>query len=203
MAERLVELVRLPNSSGGASNGHLLPVIADCNYTDLDELWVYGLNVGGVIFVDHPDLQATFQYRLRYFSSGAPGSAVAITGHSGWYWVPQGAGVLNTFVVTADKTLTAGDSGSQISNAGASGTVVVTLPVGTPGLWFDFLVEAAQQLRIDPSGTETIALPSTGVQGAAGKYLVADALTEQVRLYCNTAGTWDVRGYTGTWTAEA
>ncbi len=48
----------------------------------------------------------------------------------------------------------------------------------------------------------TIALPSTGAQGAAGKYLSADAVGEWVRLLCVKAGQWQVAGYAGTWTAE-
>lgn len=61
---------------------------------------------------------------------------------------------------------------------------------------------AAQELRIDPSGTETIALPSTGAQGGAGKYLTADAVGEWVRLLCVKAGQWQVTGYAGTWAHE-
>jgi hypothetical protein len=64
-------------------------------------------------------------------------------------------------------------------------------------------VGAAFELRIDPNGTETIALPSTGVQGAAGKYLVADADGETVDIECTKTGQWSVFGFTGTWTAEA
>jgi hypothetical protein len=106
-------------------------------------------------------------------------------------------------IVDADgATLTAGDSGAVISNAGASGAAVFALPAATVGLEFYFLLEAAQELRIDPNGTETIALPSTGAQGAAGKYLSADAVREHVHLICLTAGTWDVLDYSGTWTAE-
>jgi hypothetical protein len=65
------------------------------------------------------------------------------------------------------------------------------------------VVRAAQELRLDPNGTETIALPSSGVQGAAGKYLTADAVGENVELICLTTGTWDAVGHTGTWTAQA
>ena len=78
----------------------------------------------------------------------------------------------------------------------------MTLPAATPGLHFFFGVGAAQELRIDPNGSETISLPSSGVPGAAGKYLVADAVGETVHLACLKAGNWSVLGFTGTWTAE-
>lgn len=106
-------------------------------------------------------------------------------------------------VVDADgATLTASQSGTVISNLGASGAAVFALPAATVGVHYRFVVEAAQELRIDPNGSETIALPSSGVQGAAGKYLTADAIGERVHLCCISAGTWDVLDYAGTWTAE-
>ena len=77
------------------------------------------------------------------------------------------------------------------------------MPAATKGMSFRFAVRAAQELRIDPNGTEKISLPSTGVAGAAGKYLTADAIGETVDLYCPEDGYWVVLGYTGTWTAEA
>lgn len=104
---------------------------------------------------------------------------------------------------TADYTLTAADSGKTVDSTGATGAVTITLPAAVPGLEYYFRVGAAQELRIDPNGTETISLPSTGVAGAAGKYLTADAAGETVHLKCIKAGTWSVFGYTGTWTAEA
>lgn len=103
---------------------------------------------------------------------------------------------------TAGDTLTAAESGSTHTNTGAAGTITIVLPAATVGQWFVFHVGAAQQLRIDPDGTETIGLPSTGVQGGAGKYLVADAVGEWVKLKCVIAGTWTPEGYAGTWTAE-
>lgn len=104
---------------------------------------------------------------------------------------------------TADDTLTVAESGSVHTSVGAAGTITLTLPAAVVGLEYFFRVGAAQQLRIDPNGTETIALPSTGVQGAAGKYLVADADGESVHLVCDKAGQWTCYGFTGTWTAEA
>lgn len=104
---------------------------------------------------------------------------------------------------TAAYTILAAENGAGFTNAGASGAVTLTLPAATPGLHYHFRVSAAQELRIDPNGTETISLPSTGVPGAAGKYLSADAVGETVHLVCAVAGSWSVIGHTGTWTAEA
>lgn len=107
-------------------------------------------------------------------------------------------------LVDADgATLTAAQSGGIISNLGAVGAAAFDLPAALPGMNFTAIVEAAQELRLNPSGTETIALPSTGVQGAAGKYLTANAVGEAVKLVCLTAGTWSCAFFIGTWTAEA
>lgn len=103
---------------------------------------------------------------------------------------------------TAGDTLLAAESGSVHTNTGASGTVTLVLPAATVGQEFYFVVGAAQELRLDPNTTQTISLPSTGVAGAAGKYLVADAIGESVHLLCAIAGTWQVLGYTGSWAAE-
>lgn len=104
---------------------------------------------------------------------------------------------------TADYTITAADSGKTFDSTGASGAITGSLPAALPGLEYFVRVGAAQEHRLDPSGSETISLPSTGVAGAAGKYLTANAAGETVHLKCIVAGTWNVFGYTGTWTAEA
>ena len=103
---------------------------------------------------------------------------------------------------TAGDTLTVAESGSVHTNTGASGTITIALPAAVVGLEYFFYVGAAQELRIDPNGSETISLPSTGVAGGAGKYLVADAVGETVHLFCPKAGTWAALGFTGTWSAE-
>lgn len=108
----------------------------------------------------------------------------------------------DTETKTADYTVTILDNGKTFDTTGASGAVTFAMPAANPGLKFRFRVGAAQELRIDPNGTETIALPSTGVAGAAGKYLTANAAGETVDIQCVVAGTWNVFGYTGTWTAE-
>jgi len=114
-------------------------------------------------------------------------------------------------IKTADYTILplTEDMWATFSNKGASGTgtgggvVTFTLPSATVGMGFHFIVQTACRLRIDPNGTETIALPSTGAQSAAGKYIEANAVGESVSIECKVAGDWDVNSYIGTWTAES
>lgn len=110
---------------------------------------------------------------------------------------------LNTVVVnTADYTITRAMNKSIFTNEGDAGVQVLALPAAVVGMEYEFHLLAAQEMRIDPNGSETIALPSSGAQGAAGKYLSADAVGEWVKLKCLKAGQWQVVGYAGTWTAE-
>lgn len=95
------------------------------------------------------------------------------------------------------------DSGATLTNTGASGQVTFSLPPAVKGLSIRARVDAAQELRLDPNGSEQICLPSTGVPGTAGKYLSADAVNEVVHLRCIEDGIWDVVSYAGTWTAES
>lgn len=115
----------------------------------------------------------------------------------------NGRGERTVEVKTANYTVIAdADNGKVFTNEGASGAIVMALPAATAGQWFRFVVKAAQEIRLDPNGTETISLP-TGVQQAAGKYISADAVGERISIECVTAGKWETSEAVGTWTAEA
>jgi hypothetical protein len=114
----------------------------------------------------------------------------------------NGRGLRTVEAKTANYTVTTNDNGKLFTNEGAAGAIVFALPAATVGLWFEFVVKAAQELRIDPNGTETISLP-TGVQQAAGKYISADAVGERISVECVKAGLWETREAVGTWTAES
>lgn len=107
-------------------------------------------------------------------------------------------------VATANTTVTRDQAWNEVvvSNKAAAGAVTFALPAAEQGMRVTAIVQAVQELRLDPNGTQTVALP-TGVQQAAGKYIVADAIGETISLICLTPGTWDVENHNGTWTAQA
>lgn len=115
----------------------------------------------------------------------------------------NGRGLREVEVKTANYTIvTPADNGKVFTNEGASGAITFALPPATKGQWYRFVVKAAQELRIDPNGTETISLP-TGVQQAAGKYIGADAIGERISVECVKDGLWETSEAVGTWTAES
>lgn len=115
----------------------------------------------------------------------------------------NGMGYATVEAKTAAYTVVAGsDNGKIFTNEGASGAIAFSLPAATVGQRYGFHVMAAQELRIDPNGSETISLP-TGVQQAAGKYISADAAGEYIYIVCVKAGQWNAHAAVGTWTAEA
>lgn len=112
-----------------------------------------------------------------------------------------GRGLIDVEHHTADDTLTVHEIGTLHTNKAAAGAVVLTLPAATVGLHYKFAVLAAQNLVIEPNGTDAISLPSSGVPGTGGVNLIANLAAETVELVCVDAGVWAVFGYTGTWAA--
>lgn len=99
--------------------------------------------------------------------------------------------------ITADQAF----RHTVVSNVGATAAITVALPAARPGMRVTAIVKAAYAINLDPNGTETVSLPSSGVQGTAGQYLSGDAVGESVELICIVAGTWDAIGpIDGTWT---
>jgi len=138
-------------------------------------------------------------------NSGVIGNTIKLKCIKATEWVIVGISGkwLQDITKTADFTVLASQDGCTFNNAGDDGTIVFTLPTAVVGMKYIFHVQAAQELRIDPNASETIALPSTGAQSAAGKYIVADAIGEMVEIECKVVGTWNVNRYIGTWGAEA
>ncbi len=89
-----------------------------------------------------------------------------------------------------DTTIREFDSGHTYTNEGSTGTVTELLPAAIVGLHYEFYVMTAQEFRLDPNGTDTIA-NAAGVQQAAGKYLYSNTVGAKCFLYCVKAGQWE------------
>lgn len=105
--------------------------------------------------------------------------------------------VLSGVTASADE-LNLLDGLSVAGNATASKAVVLDADKALLGL--------RRAVTVDADGMTGISEAYSGGvftnEGAAGKYLSADAVGEWVRLLCVKAGQWQVAGYAGTWTAE-
>lgn len=103
---------------------------------------------------------------------------------------------------TSGATLTREQSGSVHTNLGAAGAVTLTLPQdAVAGDFYDFIVAAAQELRIDPGAAGAVYI--LGAKQTDDKYVSANAEAESVRLTADGNGDWLASSVTGTWTVEA
>lgn len=201
-AERLVPAPE-PLQVGGVTQAHQAISIPDVAYGDLDELWLKGGTDGQVAYIEDSTSGLVTPYRFAFYSSSPPGLAIAITAHTGWYWVPVEPPGRNVVLTkTADYTVTYADMGATVSTVGAGAQVILQLPDAVVGASIGVRVGAAFAVRLEPLSTDTISLPSTGVPEAAGDYIVADAAGETCFLKCYVADTWSVVSYTGTWTGQ-
>lgn len=98
-------------------------------------------------------------------------------------------GRVNVIVATAARTLTRSESGSLVTNTGAAGQVIVTLPSAEAGLVYHFKVNVAQNLRIKAASGDTIRI-GTGSAGSAAGYVEADAIGESITLVALNATEW-------------
>ena len=122
--------------------------------------------------------------------------------NQGGYYFPVVAANASVAAKAATADLSSSDMGKNVTNTGAAGTIVLTLPkvADVSERFFRVQVTAAQIVRLDPNGTESVYLGGSGV---AGKYLqVAGTIGNYADLYCD--GTrWHVTGYAGVVTKEA
>jgi hypothetical protein len=99
---------------------------------------------------------------------------------------------------TAADELTATESGSVHTNAGASGNIALTLPTAVAGQEFTFIVMAAHQVQVTPAAGDAIYV--NAVAGDAVEHWWADAVGESVHLIAVDATNWIAVSHIGTWT---
>jgi hypothetical protein len=173
---------------------------------DKQNIYIYLDSSGSLVtneYSSFPDMATTPHIRLAIVSTSG-GDIESITdcraGHN--IVMPYGAGGLKKTIEahTSDDTLATAESGSVHSNLGATATVTLILPASAPaGTVFNFAVQAAQELRIDP-GTGTI---RDGSGQTADKYKSANAIGACLSLIADSNGDWATIAKNGTWTEQA
>lgn len=133
---------------------------------------------------------------LRYMNTGSASSALFRP------VMPSMSGAASALAKTGDYTVLAADFGKILTNTGAGGTVVFTLPsaVTYPGVVIRVHLFAAQVVRLLPVTGQAIALNSSAV---VTKYL---NIAGVIGNYCEVVsdGTqWLVSHYAGVVTKEA
>lgn len=86
---------------------------------------------------------------------------------------------------TADSVLTAAQSGEVLTNDGAAGAVVLTLPAAVVGRRFKMINAAAQVFKFLAAGADTIKQLSF-----SGTHLFSSEQWAYVELICPKTGVW-------------
>mgnify|MGYP000847708974 CR=1 FL=1 len=173
---------------------------------DKNAIYVY-LDAAGTLVTNEyaafPSMATTPHVRLAVVSTSG-GDIVSITdcraGHN--VAIPYAAGGIRRAIEahTTDDALAASESGSIHTNLGATGIVTLTLPTdAVAGAEFTFVVQAAQELRIEPGPAAIRAACGQ----TAGKYKSASAVGASVTLVADANGDWAATAATGTWTEES
>lgn len=141
--------------------------------------------------------------RSPLFSSSG-GSAVSLTSAANVAIALLAEDLLKLTVLskTANYSLLATDSWSVFDNAGASGSVIFTLPTAAAGLNFGFTVVAAHTLEVLAPASSFIAIG--GSNSAAAGNIQSSTPYSHVHLYVPTGSTtqWVARSLMGTWTVN-
>jgi hypothetical protein len=106
--------------------------------------------------------------------------------------------------VTADadgRVIAVSESGSVFTNEGAAGLDTFTLPAAAAGLYFTFVVQDADGIKIQAVGNDTIRLGDpVEVSGAAG-FAQSTAIGSTLTLVAINAVEWVAVALNGSWSA--
>lgn len=193
-------------SGTGSTNGDLSLAIGGTTIAQITTLGSFILQASGALATS-----ATDGFTYLPTTAGTPtGTPTSVTGAApivydttnsrlfaydgGWINVAQ----TPVFVKTGNYTVLSTDSPSTFTNEGAAGQVILTLPTAVAGLTITAYVQAAQNLRVLATGSETVRVGAT-VSGAAG-YAEAATVGNALTLRAINATEWVAISNVGTWT---
>lgn len=91
--------------------------------------------------------------------------------------------------------------GGVITNEGASGVVTLTLPSAEVGMRLTVYALAAQEIELDPAGSELINFAG-GVAGDKVSNSTTPAVDDAITIICVEDGEWLVENFVGDWADE-
>lgn len=106
--------------------------------------------------------------------------------------------VIPSTSVTSSFTIGSVNRGTAYNNCNANGTIVATLPVAVPGLYYEGFVCSTWNFEFLASGIDTIYVGST--QTVSGN-IISNIPGAKIRLYSEFAGIWSTLA-TGPWTVN-
>ena len=107
----------------------------------------------------------------------------------------------NTAGSGAPNVLTAIESGTVLTNEGATAQNYHTLPTAVAGLVFEFAVQDADGIRVVAAAGDTI--QDVGTVSATAGYIQSTTIGSVIRLAAINATQWVVMSKQGTWTVDS
>ena len=108
--------------------------------------------------------------------------------YDGTNWVNQALPKFNVEAKTGDYTVVAAQDIGKLFVSTAA--ITITLPAATVGQHYFFSVNAASELLIAVTGSDTLTLPESGVIGATSKGIKANSIGESIHRACAVATNW-------------
>lgn len=96
---------------------------------------------------------------------------------------------------TTSYPVTANDNQKILSNNGAGGGFIFTLPLAVPGMELRFYVASANNMRVDPNNSDQFRA------AGLGKYKESSTVGSKLKLVCIVANIWEFEE-SGTWATE-
>jgi len=184
--------------------------LTNVDYTEFADglyLMIRAANSGRVVTVKHAaggagqfslpgGLDIVLDATTKWLLCKRTGTSIEVMGAFGF---DAGMRPQTVRALTANTTLKASDSGKLITNAGAGGDLVHTLPAAAAGYVFEHANEAAHKTKYSAAGSDEIG-DGASDSTAGGGIEVSAAVGGTLVLKAVSAGRWRVMSKTGTWT---
>jgi len=134
--------------------------------------------------------------KARILAFGLLLAGVSLAGAIGYAYSP---------VTVIAKTATGAIGGNEcvgtvITNAGAGGAIILTLPIAAAGLYCTFSTVNAQQVTVNPNGSQQLMQANIATLAAGDAVQSAASAGSSLTVVAVDSTNWVITSQTGTWT---